>query len=65
MKTNIYLYGEDAEVPDIPPEVIVRRIEALKDNLEELLEVDYHIRDGARCNSIIKAIKFWENINDN
>ena len=41
----------------------MRRIEALQDHLAELLEVDIYNRDGVRCNAIIKAIAFWENIN--
>ncbi len=62
--TNEYLYGEGVEVPEIPQEIIVRRIELLKDNLATLLDHSYYVRDGVRCNSIIKAIKFWETINN-
>jgi hypothetical protein len=57
-----YLYGEDIEVPEIPADVVMRRIELLKEHLAELLEHSYHTRDGVRCNAIIKAIKFWENL---
>ena len=64
MKGNIYLYGEDTEVPIIPAEITMRRVEMLKDNLAELLEHSYHTRDGVRVNSVLKAIKFWENINN-
>lgn len=63
MLTDEYLYGVEAEVPEVPSEVIVRRVELLKENLEELLDQSYHTRDGKRCNDIIKAISFWENIN--
>jgi len=63
--TNEYLYGEEVEVPDIPAEIIMRRIEALKENLAELLEHSFYTRDGNRCNAVIKAIKFWETINEN
>ena len=64
MKDNIYLYDTD-DVPEIPNEIIVRRLELLKDNLAELLDHSYHTRDTARVNALLKAIKFWENINDN
>ena len=62
MKDNSYLYGEDIEVPEIPADIIMRRIELLKDNLEKLLDHSYHTRDTERCNAIFKAIKFWEQI---
>jgi len=67
MKTinpNDYLYGKDADVPPIPRDVIMRRIELLQDNLDVLLNHSYHTRDGNRCNAVIKAIDFWDNIND-
>jgi len=63
MKTNSYLYGKDIEVPAIPEEIIVRRVEALKENLEELMDVPYLQRDGARVRAVVKAIHFWEDIN--
>ena len=62
MKTNTYLYGDDVEVPEVPADIIVRRVELLRDNLDELLKVHYADRDGKRCNDIIKAIKFWGSI---
>ena len=61
--TNEYLYGKDIDVPEIPEDIIMRRIELLKDHLEELLDHSYHTRDGERVNAILKAIKFWETIN--
>ena len=63
-KSNEYLYGEGVKVPEIPADVIVRRIELLKENLEELLEHSYYTRDGQRINDILAAIKFWETINE-
>ena len=63
MKDNNYLYGEDVEVPEIPNEVVMRRIELLKDNLAELLDHSYYTRDGQRVNDVLKAIDFWEKIN--
>lgn len=62
MKNNAYLYGEDVEVPEIPAEVIVRRIELLKEHLEELLEIDYKTRDLERIRHVVKAISFWEKL---
>jgi len=63
MKNNYYLYG-DATVPEIPKEVVKVRIELLKSNLATVLAVSYAIRDSNRVNDIVKAIKFWENINE-
>jgi len=40
--TNEYLYGKDIDVPEIPEDIIMRRIELLKEHLEELLEHSYH-----------------------
>ena len=64
MKSNEYLYGIDIEVPEIPAEITMRRLELLNDNLTEVNEVNYQIRDFERRNDILKAIKFWEEIND-
>lgn len=64
MKDNSYLYGEGVEVPEIDSYAIMKRIELLKEHLEELLEHSYHTRDSDRVNAILKAINFWEKIND-
>ncbi len=64
MKTSSYLYGEDAEIPDIPAEIIVRRVEILNEQLEEELDKHYFVRDNSRVNNIAKAIIFWETINE-
>ncbi len=60
MKTNEYLYGKDIEVPEIPRDIIIRRLELLNDNLEEILKVHYHARDTVRQRDIQSAINFWE-----
>jgi hypothetical protein len=65
MKTDEYLYGKEVEVPEVPADIIVRRIELLNENLEELLKEDYRTRDTARVTAIVRAITFWENINGN
>ena len=65
MKTNAYLYGEDVEVPEIPQEIVVKRIEALNYNLEKLQNVHYLERDMERIRAVIKAIRFWLNIDYN
>lgn len=66
MKTNDYLYGKDAQVPDIPAEIIVRRIELLEEHLEELYATtDYMTRDISRIRLVLEAIKFWSEINEN
>ena len=58
---NIYLYGAE-EVPEIPAEIIVRRLELLNDNLEVVLSTGWETRDEQRKNDIIKAIRYWENV---
>jgi len=63
MKDNSFLYGEDVDVPMISHEVIDARVLLLKEHLAKLLDHSYHTRDATRCNSIIKAIDFWESIN--
>jgi len=65
MTKSAYLYGEDVEVPEIPNEIIVRRLELLNDHLTELLEVPWMTRDAEKCNAVLKGIKFWETINEN
>ena len=62
MKTNDYLYGTD-DVPTIPQDVIDARIALLRANLAKVLAEHYLTRDANRANSILKAIKHWENIN--
>ena len=64
MTKQEYLYGEDVELEPIPEDIAMRRIEALKDHLSELLDHSYHTRDGRRINAILKAISFWSHIND-
>jgi hypothetical protein len=58
---NEYLYGIE-DVPSIPNDIIMRRLELLKDNLEELLEHSYYIRDNDRVRAILKSIKYWSSI---
>ena len=58
---NEYLYGVK-DVPSIPNDIIMRRLELLKDNLEELLEHSYYSRDSDRVRAVLKAIKYWSNI---
>ena len=59
-----YLYGIDTKVPHIPQEVIASRVKLLNKQLSIVLECDYHLRDQARKNEVIKAINFWETINN-
>ena len=58
---NIYLYGTN-DVPEIPAEVVMRRLELLKENLSVLLENTWDKRDNQHVNAILKAINYWENI---
>ena len=63
MKDNSYLFGEDEEVPEIPQDIIARRIELLNDNLNTLLDIHYLERDNERIHDILNAITFWNKIN--
>lgn len=62
MLTNTYLYGTDVIVPELPADVCMRRIELLKEHLEELLEHSYHTRDNDRVRDVLKAINFWQDL---
>ena len=57
-----YLYGDGVEVPDVPADIIMRRIELLDDNLTALLEVPLQDRDFVRIKDVLKAIKFWSTL---
>jgi len=59
-----YLYGINEEVPEIPEDIVRGRVSILNYNLGKLLEVDLEKRDSIRINKIIKAIRFWGNINN-
>jgi hypothetical protein len=63
-KDNEWLYGKDIEVPDIPQDIICRRIELLNDHLTELLDVLWVKRETRRISDIINAINFWTEINN-
>ena len=63
MRTNSELFGSFVEVPEFPADVIMRRIELLKDRLEALLDQSYNTRDNLLVHDVIKAIKWHENIN--
>ena len=63
MKSNSRLFGEDVEVPEFDELILIRRIELLKDNLAELLEVHYMERDTKRVREICKAIHWHQQIN--
>jgi len=62
MKTNNYLYGKEIEVPEIPNDIVMRRVELLKEHLSELLDQSYHTRDACRVSRVLKAIDFWTRI---
>ncbi len=61
---RLYLYGEDAVIDEVAADIIVRRVETLKDLRSELLEVNYFIRDDERIRAISREIYRWETIND-
>ena len=59
MRSNEYIYGEGVEVPEVPAEVIMRRLEALDEHLDELMKVHYMDRDPHRIEAVLKAKDFW------
>ena len=63
MKTNKYLYNTD-DVPQVPEEIIMRRVELITDLIEELLEVHYLERDTVRINDLVRAKQFWLELNN-
>ena len=63
MHDNEYLYGTD-DVPTIPADVIMRRIELLDEQLSDLYEVKYMDRDEKRIRAVRKALDFWERISE-
>ena len=62
MKSTEFLYGDETP-PDIPEDIIMRRVEILKEHRDSLLEVDPMERETYRINSISKALNFWSSIN--
>lgn len=62
MKSNFYLYCTN-NVPDIPQDIIDKRIELLEIHLAKLLTENWLTRDGERVNAVCRAIEFWKNIN--
>ena len=63
MKCNKYLYGEDTPMA-IPEEVINNRLTILRRRLNVVMSQDYMNRDYSLKNDLVRAIKFWENINN-
>ena len=62
MLTNEFLYGSEAP-PDIPADIVARRVELLKEHQDILLAVDPMKRETYRLHSVSKAISYWQNIN--
>jgi hypothetical protein len=55
---TMYLYGTE-DVPDIPQDIIDKRIAILEANLSKVLDHSFYTRDARRANVIIKTIEFW------
>ncbi len=62
MISNKYLYG-DADVSNIPQDIIDERVTALNVESKKLLDQHYLERDSERLNTILRAIDFWQGIN--
>ena len=62
MKTNEFLYGNEVP-PDIPAEIVMRRVQLLKEHQDILLAVDPMERETYRLHSVSKAISYWQNVN--
>ena len=63
MLSNTELYGTE-DVPQIPQEVIDKRIELLTARFKELISVHYMKQDNQTINQVVKAREFWRNINE-
>ena len=63
MKSTEYLYGTK-DVIMVPKSIIQERIRLLNENLRVLLDVHYFERDTQRISDVMKAIRFWEKINE-
>ena len=63
IKSTEWLYGTN-NVPKIPNTVIKDRVAILNERLREVNDEHYTKRDDVLKEAIIKAIKFWETIND-
>ena len=62
---NKYLYDID-EVPELPEDIVLKRLELLDTHLRKLNDCHFRERDMTRRNAVIKAIDFWEKmINEN
>ena len=62
MKTNEFLYGDNVP-PEIPADVVMRRIQMLKEHQDILLSADPMERETYRLHSVSKAISYWSSIN--
>lgn len=58
-KSNSYLYDTE-DVPEIPKEVVDKRLKLLNTHLDKLLEVHYVNRNGKKVGDVMNAISFWE-----
>jgi len=63
MKSNKYLYNSD-EVPEIPADIILKRLELLNEHLSELLDVHYNKRELGKVRDVERAIEFWEKMRE-
>lgn len=63
MVSNLELYGTE-DVPEVPQDIVCRRLELLEDRLSDLLEVHYTLRDLEAVSMVRKAILHWQQIND-
>jgi len=64
MISDSYLYGVEVEVPEIPAEVVMRRVELLTDHLTILMDTHYSNRDETKVRAVHKALEFWSKINE-
>ena len=62
MKSNAYFYGEGVEVPEFPADILMRRIELLKEKRAELYEPHYMNRDEDHIREIDEAIDLFEKL---
>jgi hypothetical protein len=63
MKSTEYLYGTK-NVIEVPQSIIDERIRLLNENLRVLLDVHYFGRDTQRIGDVMRAIEWWNKINE-